>query len=192
MFREEKTTRTNWILTKTFVQIIIVWSVVLVVFPSLILHLEDKLGVPRFGFPFQTTLAIALFAGISLIGVSSAVTMSKLGKGTPLPLDSARHLVVSGTYAFVRNPMAISGVGQGLAVGLYLGSPLVLIYSLMGGLIWQLIFRPLEEANLRERFGAEYEDYRRNVRCWIPRAKAYQIEAVAASSNSIASPPGKI
>ncbi|HEX9961477.1 MAG TPA: hypothetical protein VGB00_11125, partial [Pyrinomonadaceae bacterium] len=79
-----------------------------------------------------------------------------------------------------------------LAVGLYLGSPLVLLYGLMGGLIWQIIFRPLEEANLRERFGAEYEDYCREVRCWIPRAKAYQIDGAAASSNSDASPPGKI
>jgi protein-S-isoprenylcysteine O-methyltransferase Ste14 len=62
--------------------------------------------------------------------------------------------------------MAISGVGQGLAVGLFLGSPLVLIYALMGGLIWQLIFRPLEEDNLQARFGSDYEDYRREVKCW--------------------------
>ncbi|HLL99752.1 MAG TPA: isoprenylcysteine carboxylmethyltransferase family protein, partial [Pyrinomonadaceae bacterium] len=122
----------------------------------------------------QSPLAVALFVGISLLGLSSAVTMSKIGKGTPLPLDSARNLVVAGTYAFVRNPMAVSGVGQGLAVGLYLGSPLVLIYALMGGLIWQLIFRPLEETNLHQRFGAEYEEYCRKVRCWIPNRKSYK------------------
>lgn len=188
IFREEKTARTNWILTKTIVQIIAVWSVILFVFPSLIVNLEDKLNIPRFAFPFQTLLSTALFVGISLLGLSSAVTMSKIGKGTPLPLDNARNLVVAGTYAFVRNPMAISGVGQGLAVGLFLGSPLVLIYALMGGLIWQLIFRPLEEANLRERFGAEYEEYCRQVRCWIPRRKAYRIDSATNSSNSIAQP----
>jgi protein-S-isoprenylcysteine O-methyltransferase Ste14 len=174
MFRVEKTARTRWILIKTFAQIIIVWSVILVVFPFLIVRLEDKLGVSRFAFPFQTPLAIALFAAISLLGVASAVTMSKIGKGTPLPLDNARNLVVAGTYAFVRNPMAISGVGQSLVVGLLLGSPLVLLYGLMGGLIWQLIFRPLEEANLHTRFGAEYEDYRRQVRCWIPNRNSYK------------------
>lgn len=173
IFREEKTARTGWILTKTIAQIVIVWTIILFVFPSVIVHLEDKLNVPRFNFPFQKTLAIAFFIVISLLGLSSAVTMSKIGKGTPLPLDNARNLVVAGTYAFVRNPMAISGVGQGLAVGFYLGSPLVLIYALMGGLIWQLIFRPLEEANLHQRFGAEYENYRRQVRCWIPNWKSY-------------------
>lgn len=183
IFREEKTARTDWILTKTIVQIIIVWSIILVVFPSLIIRLEDKLGVERFAFPLQTPLAIALFVGISLLGLASAVTMSKIGKGTPLPLDSARNLVVAGAYAFVRNPMAISGVGQGLAVGLFLGSPLVLLYALMGALVWQLIFRPLEEADLQKRFGAEYEDYCRQVRCWIPRLKAYRIDD---SPNSIA------
>jgi protein-S-isoprenylcysteine O-methyltransferase Ste14 len=88
--------------------------------------------------------------------------------------------------------MAISGVGQGLAVGLFLGSPLVLIYALMGGLIWQLIFRPLEEADLLEHFGVDYEMYRSEVHCWIPRLRPYQIDGTALSSNSIESPLGKM
>jgi protein-S-isoprenylcysteine O-methyltransferase Ste14 len=97
-----------------------------------------------------------------------------------------------GIYSFVRNPMAISGIGQGLAVGLFLGSPLVLLYALMGGAIWQMIFRPLEEDDLLKNFGADYEEYQKNVRCWIPRLRPYQIEGTANSSNSTASPFGKI
>jgi protein-S-isoprenylcysteine O-methyltransferase Ste14 len=88
--------------------------------------------------------------------------------------------------------MAISGVGQGLAVGLFLGSPLVLIYALIGAFIWQLIFRPLEEDDLLEHFGTDYESYRQNVRCWIPRLTPYQIDGTALSSNSIEFPSGKI
>jgi protein-S-isoprenylcysteine O-methyltransferase Ste14 len=118
--------------------------------------------------------------------------MSRVGRGTPLPLDAASKLVVVGTYRFVRNPMAISGVGQGLAVALFLGSPLVLIYALMGAFIWQFIFRPLEEADLQQRFGADYENYRRAIRCWIPARKPYQTDEIAFSSNSSEPPSGKM
>lgn len=173
MFRNSVEAKTSWILTKTFTQIVIVWSLILFVFPAMIIWLETKLGITQFTFPFQKIISSVLFVLISSIGVSGAITMAKIGRGTPLPLDSATKLVVAGIYSFVRNPMAISGIGQGLAVGLFLGSPLVLIYALMGGAIWQMIFRPLEEDDLLERFGADYENYRKNVRCWIPRRKKF-------------------
>lgn len=176
MFRLAKPARTSWIVGKTVAQIFVVWTLILFVFPYFIVQLEDKLGVPRFAFPLQKAAAAIFFVAVSSIGLSSAWLMSKIGRGTPLPLDAATKLVVAGAYAFVRNPMAISGVGQGLAVGLWLGSPLVLIYAAMGALIWQLIFRKLEEIDLANRFGAEYENYRRAVRCWIPRFKPYRTE----------------
>jgi protein-S-isoprenylcysteine O-methyltransferase Ste14 len=176
MFRQAKPAKTNWILIKTTTQIVVVWTLILFIFPSFIIQLEDKLGISRFTFPLQKLLAVIFFIGISLLGLSSAYLMSKIGKGTPLPLDAARNLVIQGAYAYVRNPMAISGVGQGLAVGLYLGSPLVLLYALMGGLIWQLVFRPLEEADLVAHFGVDYEKYRGAVRCWIPLLKPFKPE----------------
>lgn len=192
MFRTAAEATTNWILTKTAIQIVVVWTLILFVIPYFVLQLEDKLGIARFTFSGQKMMAAILFVAISLLGLSSANVMSKIGRGTPLPLDAARNLVIAGAYAYVRNPMAISGIGQGLTVALWTGSPLVLIYALMGGAIWQVIFRPLEEEDLRERFGTDYENYLRNVRCWIPRLKPYQIEVTAASSNSIKSLPGKI
>ncbi len=175
MFRNSVEAKTSWILAKTFAQIIVVWGLILFVFPALIVRLETKLGIAQFAFPAQKIISPILFVLISFIGVSGAITMAKIGRGTPLPLDSATKLVVAGIYAFVRNPMAISGIGQGLAVGLFLGSPLVLLYALMGGAIWQIIFRPLEEDDLRERFGADYENYRANVRCWIPRLTKFNL-----------------
>ncbi len=175
MFRQAKTSSTSWILLKTLTQIFVVWSLILVVFPYFIVTLEDKLDVSRLTFPFQKIIAAVFFIGISFVGLSSAVTMSRAGRGTPLPLDATTRLVVSGIYAYVRNPMAISGIGQGLAVALFLGSPLVAVYALMGAFLWQFIFRPLEEEDLRKHFGADYENYCEGVRCWIPRAKPYAL-----------------
>jgi protein-S-isoprenylcysteine O-methyltransferase Ste14 len=192
MFRQAKSASTGWILSKTFTQILIVWSLILGVFPYFITILEDKLGIARFSSSFQKIIAVLLFGGISLVGLTSAYTMSRLGRGTPLPFDTAPNLVVAGCYSYVRNPMAISGIGQGLAVALFLGSPVTAIYALLGAFIWQFIFRPLEEEDLQKRFGTDYENYCRQVRCWIPRRRAYQIEETADSSNSIDSPFGKI
>jgi len=94
--------------------------------------------------------------------------MSLFGRGTPLPLDATRELVVRGPYAGVRNPMVMAGLGQGLAVGLYSGSVLVLLYVVVGGLIWDLVVRPMEEADLLRNFGARYQRYREAVKCWCP------------------------
>ncbi len=47
-------------------------------------------------------------------------------------------------------------------------------YALLGGAAWQWILRPLEEADLARNFGAQYEQYRREVRCWFPRLRAYR------------------
>lgn len=173
MFRQSTASSTNWIVAKTFLQIVVVWSLILIVFPYLITIIEDKIGITRVSFPFQRSIASVMFVSISSLGVYAAYVMSRVGQGTPLPLDHAQNLVVEGPYRYVRNPMAVSGIGQGLAVALFLGTPLVLIYALMGSLIWQLIFRPLEEEDLGRRFGDEYRTYRDNVKCWIPRRKPF-------------------
>lgn len=191
MFRPAIETSTNWILIKTFSQIFVVWSVILVLFPYLITIVEDKLGIERLEFQFQKPIALLLLVAISSLGVVSAITMSRVGKGTPLPLDHATNFVAVGPYGYVRNPMAVSGVGQGLMVALFLGSPLVALYALMGSMVWQLVFRPLEEVDLRQRFAQEYVSYCRAVKCWIPRMSAYQIDGTADSSNSIDSPFGR-
>ncbi|MEO8648687.1 MAG: isoprenylcysteine carboxylmethyltransferase family protein [Acidobacteriota bacterium] len=192
MFRKAKNSTTSWIVTKTLSQIVVVWTIILVGLPYLITAVESKLGISHLHFPFQKPISAILFVGLSSIGVYAAYIMSKVGRGTPLPLDHAHKLVVSGPYRFVRNPMAVSGVGQGLMVALFLGSPLVAVYALMGSAIWQFIFRPLEEDDLAVRFGGEYEEYRRNVKCWITRATPYQIDGTADSSNSIGSSLGRM
>lgn len=171
MFRNSVGCNTGWILAKTSIQIVVVWGLILLVFPMLIVLIEEKIGIPRFTFPWQKVTAALLFVSNSFVGIACALTMAKSGQGTPLPMDSASKLVTGGTYAFVRNPMAISGVGQGLSVGLFLGSPLVLLYALLGAAIWQVIIRPLEELDLLARFGTDYQSYRHRVRCWIPRAR---------------------
>lgn len=182
MFRQAKAASTNYFLLKTFTQIGVVWSLVLGVFPYLITPVEAKLGLPTLEFSYQRPIAAGLFVLVSSVGVWSAIVMSRIGKGTPLPLDHAEKLVVAGPYRYVRNPMALSGIGQGLAVALFLGSPLVAVYALMGSAIWQFIFRPLEEDDLEMRFGLNFVKYREEVRCWLPRVSPYHASSVISLS----------
>ncbi|MBS1787699.1 MAG: isoprenylcysteine carboxylmethyltransferase family protein [Acidobacteria bacterium] len=176
LFRQANKSRPVWNLAKTLGQITIFWSFFLFVLPSLIHRVEIELGIPKFQFAGKAGLAVGLFGICSGLGLWSGVTMSWLGAGTPLPVDGTRQLVVSGPYAFVRNPMALAGLGQGLAVGIYLGSAMVMLYAVAGSLVWNFIARPVEEVELVEKFGEPYKWYRAEVKCWWPRLSPFRSE----------------
>jgi protein-S-isoprenylcysteine O-methyltransferase Ste14 len=76
--------------------------------------------------------------------------------------------VIAGPYRYVRNPMAVAGIAQGVAVGLLLGSWLVVIWALCGSLVWNSLIRPFEEEDLEKRFGDDFRAYRDHVKCWVP------------------------
>ena len=166
VFSESKSSKL-WInLSKTMVQVICVWTVTLVFFPWVIVK-AFKLSPISDNLHF--TIGIILFTLFSSLGVFSAITIVREGKGTPIPADQTKKLVSTGPYKYVRNPMAIAGLGQGIAVSVYLNSIHVFIYVIIGGIIWQIAVRPLEENDMLERFGPDYENYRKKVKCWIPK-----------------------
>ena len=168
--REARPARTGAHVARTAAQLVLFWGGFLVVLPLVIAWVEARWGL-AFGVPLPVRVAgAALLVGASALGLWSAHAMSTRGEGTPLPSATARRMVVSGPYAIVRNPMAVAGIAQGVAVGLLLGSWLVVLYALAGSLLWNAGIRPHEEAELASRFGAEYADYRARVRCWLPRA----------------------
>ncbi len=158
-----------WNLTKTFLQTSIFWLVFLYLLPMGILKIEAAFEMT--GFPPLKAIGCLLFALFSVLGIYSGYTMSWIGKGTPLPLDCPNELVIEGPYKFVRNPMAIAGIGQGVSVGIILGSYLVVLYSLTGAILWHWMVRPVEEQDLEMRFGKSYLQYKSKIRCWLPRLK---------------------
>ncbi len=100
--------------------------------------------------------------------------MTREGEGTPLPAACTQRLVIAGAYRFIRNPMALSGICQGVAVGLAIGSPLIMLYAVIGGLWWDILVRPDEEQHLLESFGEPFEKYQSEVPCWRPRFKPFK------------------
>lgn len=155
----------------TLAQIVVFWGFFLVIAPAVLAALEHRWGV---GIPFPAFVAplgLVILAGGSALGIWSALAMSIVGRGTPLPAAMPNELVIAGPYRFVRNPMALSGIVQGAAVGLVLGSWLVVAYALLGSVLWNYAVRPLEERDLEKRFGDSFRRYRDAVRCWVPNLR---------------------
>jgi protein-S-isoprenylcysteine O-methyltransferase Ste14 len=174
-FRQARPAHVKWNTTKTVAQIVVFWSSLLFIAPFVITLIEERIGLPRLSFAFQRPLATCFFLCFSVLGLWSGLTMARVGQGTPLPLDSPRRLVVSGPYAFVRNPMAIAGLGQGFLVALWCGSALVFAYVVAGVWTWQFLARPLEEDDMRRLFSRDFEEYSSHVRCWWPRRAPYRV-----------------
>jgi protein-S-isoprenylcysteine O-methyltransferase Ste14 len=166
MFTPAKSNNTYWNVSKTMLQTSVFWLLFLYALPKLILRLEYHFSIHSFQ---QLSIAgYLLFSLFSVLGLYSGYTMSRIGRGTPLPLDCPKDLVISGPYHWVRNPMALAGIGQGIAVGLILGSHFVVLYALVGAVLWHVFVRPMEEKDLESRFGDSYRKYKEKVRCWIP------------------------
>ena len=157
----------------TLAQSAVLWALALGVGPWVIVRVEQALGLVPAVAPGQRAAAAALFLTASGLNLASGVAMARHGDGTPLPTMCARRLVVRGPYRWLRNPMAVFGLSQGLAVALWLGSPGTVAYVVAGGVVWHALVRPLEEADLERRFGDAYGAYRRHVRCWVPRLSPY-------------------
>jgi protein-S-isoprenylcysteine O-methyltransferase Ste14 len=162
-------------LAKTLTQSLTMWAIFFGLLPAVIYSFESRAGFGRYRFAsgLWRAVAVAMFVSGWALAWTSAVYMVAHGEGTPLPADATRKLVVRGPYRYVRNPMGMGSFAQGIAVGLYLGSPLVTAYALAGTVDWDLFVRPWEEYDLEQRFGEPYAHYREAVRCWVPRLRAY-------------------
>jgi protein-S-isoprenylcysteine O-methyltransferase Ste14 len=93
------------------------------------------------------------------------------GLGTPAPIAPPRRLVVVGFYRYVRNPMYV-GFAMGW-IGLWIVFGRASAEAIAGvaaaALVVYLFVLLYEEPTLRNKFGADYEEYCRNVGRWWPR-----------------------
>ena len=96
------------------------------------------------------------------------------GKGTLAPWAPPDHLVIDGPYAHVRNPMISSVNIILLCTGLILKNENILMWQLIFFAVNSIYFVLQEEPGLKERFGAEYQEYKENVGRWIPRISAWK------------------
>jgi protein-S-isoprenylcysteine O-methyltransferase Ste14 len=124
-------------------------------------------------------VALLRVAGGVLIAASAGALLDSFarfalrGRGTPAPVLPTRHLVVTGLYRHVRNPMYVAVVAAVAGQGLLLGDVRVLGYGALLWLVFHLFVIGYEEPTLRRSFGAEYDAFRANVPRWIPRVRGW-------------------
>ncbi len=159
---------------------IVVSAVFLVLAPGFVAGLVPwwisgwRLEPPFLGLP------ILRFAGGILVALGIAGLLDSVrrfavqGLGTPAPIFPTRHLVASGLYRYVRNPMYAAVLSTVLGQGLVFGNLALLAYA---GILWFLFHvfvLVYEEPTLRASFGSEYEAFCAEVPRWIPRITAWR------------------
>ncbi|MBT2537421.1 isoprenylcysteine carboxylmethyltransferase family protein [Arthrobacter sp. ISL-69] len=144
------------------------------VVPWLLTRWEVAAPVPG-GVPAQITGALLIGAGAAVIA-NSFVHFAVEGLGTPAPFAPPKHLVVGGLYRYVRNPMYVSIAAAVAGQGLLLGQPKLFLALAIGAVPVVGFVRLYEEPVLTRKFGAEYDEYRRNVPRWLPRLTPWRPE----------------
>ena len=101
--------------------------------------------------------------------IESFARFALVGRGTPAPVAPTQHLVVSGFYRYVRNPMYVGVLAIVIGQALILGNVVVLAYALLVCAGFVIFVHAYEEPTLARQFGDDYRLYCANVPRWIPR-----------------------
>jgi protein-S-isoprenylcysteine O-methyltransferase Ste14 len=144
-----------------------------------------SLAVPyALGFRLRPDYALAqarTIAGICIGALGFALWLACLvqfayeGRGTLLPIDAPKHLVIGGPYGYVRTPMYL-GVATllfGEAAALAEFSRDLLFYFACLTVVTAIFVRFYEEPTLRKLFGSDYDEYCAHVRRWLPSRRAW-------------------
>jgi len=120
------------------------------------------------------SLGVMLIAAGALALLDSFARFAWQGLGTPAPVFPTRHLVVTGLYRYVRNPMYVAVVAVILGQSLLFGNARVLGYRAIVWLVFHLFVLAHEEPTLRAKYGNEYQLFCSNVPRWIPRLRPWR------------------
>ena len=110
---------------------------------------------------------VLLIAGGALV-LETTTRFALHGRGTPAPWAPPEGFVERGSYKFVRSPMYLGVLLLIVGQALLLGREILYLWAVAAWLMFTAFLVFYEEPQLRERFGASYDDYRRRVRRWIP------------------------
>ena len=116
----------------------------------------------------RVALAILLaLGGLAFLAPATRAFVRASTTVNPLKPESASALVVSGVYRFTRNPMYLGFALLLLAWAAWLAAPIALLGPLLfAGYITRFQILP-EERALKQRFGADFDEYCKRVRRWL-------------------------
>ena len=148
-----------------------------------IFYMGSLHGFFTFYFPYQLSvadkslfefgvfryLASPLWLIGALIIIWCSVDIIRRGRGTPAHVDPPKILIVNGLYRHVRNPIYFGAMLVLLGYVLWFVSPLLMLYSALAFIGFNLLVIVIEEPVLKNMFGGEYVEYSKRVPRWLPR-----------------------
>jgi protein-S-isoprenylcysteine O-methyltransferase Ste14 len=129
-------------------------------------------GTPNSGITLP--LSLALFALAIPLYLWSVWNFATRGRGTPLPLDAPRKLVIHGPHRYTRNPMYLALLSALLGRLLLFQTAVLAMYFVAGAISVNVFVIGYEEPHLRRVFGTEYDTYMAQVPRWLPRLPRQQ------------------
>lgn len=105
------------------------------------------------------------------------VLLFRRAKGTPVPFNPPRELVVVGPYAWVRNPMLTGVFASLFGLGFVLHSiSMVFLWTPVFVLANAIELKLVEEPELERRLGPSYSQYRQRVPMFLPKPPSGRTE----------------
>ena len=139
-------------------------------FISLALWLDRLLKLPAYlPSPWNKIVAAPLLI-VGLFFMIWSVGNFIKAKGTPVPFNPPKILVIAGPYAYTRNPMMTGLFGLLFGLGVLWNSiMLTFVITPLIVIIAVLQIKKIEEPELEMRFGSDYQDYKKRVPMFVPR-----------------------
>jgi len=140
---------------------------VILIFPLIFIRLNSYFSLPVYSFLVLKILGVILILVGGVSWLYCAGLFHFIGKGTPVPTDPPKKLVIRGFYRYTRNPMYINVLILTLGYFFFFGQLMLLVYLFLLAGYFQLFITLYEEPTLKKKFGQDYEKYLKRVRRWI-------------------------
>ena len=148
-------------------------------FPIPIVIVIPLVLISKYGIEIPETLFWGYWMAKPMIplgfGIAGfAVTLFFIeGEGSPAPWCPPTKFMVTGPYAYIRNPMATGMVLILAAIALLIVSIPIAIWTVIVFVSYTAYYIFVEEPGLQARFGDQYSEYKANVNRWLPRFPAW-------------------
>jgi protein-S-isoprenylcysteine O-methyltransferase Ste14 len=164
--RASTTRSTGALWAKSLLNAVIFFAIFMLALPWLAHHLLPV------ALPLPHGVRTWMGGALAVVGIAAWIAcldaFSRHGRGTPLPVDAPRHLVTTGLFGVIRNPIMAAELLVIWGEALYLASWGVVLYAVAISAAGHAMVLYVEEPELRKRFGETYDEYRRNVPRWLP------------------------